>query len=696
MKTKRGLAYLLSFLLLFSLMMSQGTLLVRAEDPQEGGQSQERTFSVDFGSGSWTIKDVTVTANYKGTQSISKDMEITLSNFNAETMEARLTGADNFSVTLNVSDGKTSLSKRNSQGGIPDGNLTFEVVAKSDSGDNSGAGTEENTREISVTITDTEKCLDKTGDYIKIDGISVKNNCVSVKPVAPGASRKIRMLPQYGTAITVTINGKPVTGESSDGWMEYTIADADSYTIVVNKAGSSAYTVTWTYDSSLGDDALVTNGTVKIISAATADQENGIGGVNEQNEKKGLVEIKPGSKVTVEIKPDYGYQFLAGLLNGQTITPQNTISQFTFIMPETNLHLSALFTKKADSVNTTSSRISSGEIANGQRAIDSGNLKLTIKDTEAAVTDVEAMEKKAGEADIQLYLDMELSQVVNKGNENEVWENPLTDLAGNVSVTLDLPEKLKKESGTFYVIREHSENNGTKSYEKIKASHDKDKGTITFDTNKFSTYALAYDAATPDEQGGNAGTSDSGKADKNTSGSSNNSGSTTAVAAQTSAVSTAKAPVVVQEQMNGQGQLVVDIAASPKHAQLSKELLQKYAGQDVDLMIHLGNGVGVSANLSDGIFAEKVDFSADFQELPNFAQAFTTYYMKPLQQQKLQNKIGIHLHVGETYAGHLAYIFVLDSSTGVYRIYDAATINAIGNVMLETQEFTDVMVLIAK
>lgn len=171
MKTKRGLAYLLSFLLLFSLMMSQGTLLVRAEDPQEGGQSQERTFSVDFGSGSWTIKDVTVTANYKGTQPISEETEITLSNFNAETMEARLTGADNFSVTLNVSDGKTSLSKRNSQGGIPDGNLTFEVVAKSDSGDNSGAGTEENTREISVTITDTEKCLDKMGDYIKIDGI---------------------------------------------------------------------------------------------------------------------------------------------------------------------------------------------------------------------------------------------------------------------------------------------------------------------------------------------------------------------------------------------------------------------------------------------------------------------------------------------------------------------------------------------
>lgn len=145
----------------------------------------------------------------------------------------------------------------------------------------------------------------------------------------------------------MTINGKPVTGESSDGWMEYSIADADSYTIVVHKAGSSAYTVTWTYDSSLGDDALVTNGTVKIISAATEDQENGIGGVNEQNEKKGLVEIKPGSTVTVEIKPDYGYQFLAGRLNGQTITPQNTISQFTFIMPETNLHLSALFTKKA-------------------------------------------------------------------------------------------------------------------------------------------------------------------------------------------------------------------------------------------------------------------------------------------------------------------------------------------------------------
>lgn len=554
---------------------------------------------------------------------------------------------------------------------------------------------------ISVSLTAAAGCLDTYGPYMKMDGVEITPGSIRVKPAD---THIISLLPTFGVDIEVTINGSDINGTENDGWMDYTVADADSYDIVVKKSGSSAYTVTWTYDSSLGEDAKVSNGTVKILSAITADNQNGIGAINDQNSREGLVEIKPGSTVTVEIKPNYGYQFVAGALNGQTVTAGETVSQFTFTMPETNLHLSALFTPKADKVSVNSSKITTGKIANGQNAIDSGNLQLAISDaSESAVADAEEMKEKAGDAKIQLYLTMGLSQVVNKGNESTAWENPLTDLKGSVSVTLSLPENLKNESGTFYVIREHKNSDGTTTYDRIQASHNKSDGTITFPTNKFSTYALAYDADTPDNGGTDGDSSDSGNggsSNTGNSGSSSGTGSTSSVSSSSRSTVAATAqkvsPVVVQEQTNAQGQLCVDIAASPEHARLTKEILQKYNGTDTSLMIHLGNGVGFSANLNSGAISDQVDFGAAFSEIPNFAEAFTTYYMKPAEPQKLPGTVGIHLHVGEEYAGHVAYLFTLERTTGLYQLHSTVTVNAIGNVMLESQELTDVMILIGK
>lgn len=555
---------------------------------------------------------------------------------------------------------------------------------------------------ISVSLKDNELLdMDGNGHSMKIDGVAITPGSVRVKPAD---THIISLLPTFGVDIEVTINGSDINGTENDGWMDYTVADADSYDIVVKKSGSSAYTVTWTYDSSLGEDAKVSNGTVKILSAITADNQNGIGAINDQNSREGLVEIKPGSTVTVEIKPNYGYQFVAGALNGQTVTAGETVSQFTFTMPETNLHLSALFTPKADKVSVNSSKITTGKIANGQNAIDSGNLQLAISDaSESAVADAEEMKEKAGDAKIQLYLTMGLSQVVNKGNESTAWENPLTDLKGSVSVTLSLPENLKNESGTFYVIREHKNSDGTTTYDRIQASHNKADGTISFTTDKFSTYALAYDAATPDNgtagedtsnngnTGGNTGNSGSGSGTGSTS-----SGSSSAGSGITAATAKTISPAVVQEQTGAQGQLLVDIAASPEHARLTKEILQKYNGTDTSLMIHLGNGVGFSANLNSGAVSDQVDFGSAFSQIPDFAEGFATYNMKPAEPQKFQGTIGIHLHVGEEYAGHVAYLFTLDRTTGLYQLHNTVTVNAIGNVMLESQELTDIMVLVGK
>ena len=130
--------------------------------------------------------------------------------------------------------------------------------------------------------------------------------------------------------------------------------------------------------------------------------------------------------------------------------------------------------------------------------VNSGNLKLEIDElsSEQIATVDEKMKQEAGKDEIQFYLDMDLYSVVNKGTQSETWENQLTDLNDDLSITLELANELKGTDGIFYVIREHKETNGNKTYTKIPATYDKEAGKVTFLTNKFSTYALVLEKET--------------------------------------------------------------------------------------------------------------------------------------------------------------------------------------------------------
>ena len=101
------------------------------------------------------------------------------------------------------------------------------------------------------------------------------------------------------------------------------------------------------------------------------------------------------------------------------------------------------------------------------------------------------MQAQAGNGEIQSYLSMDLFQVVNKGNSNDAWETQLTDLNAKLNVTLQVKDEMKNQQGTYYVIREHDG-----AYEKLPATYDAASGTITFATDKFSAYALVFEAGT--------------------------------------------------------------------------------------------------------------------------------------------------------------------------------------------------------
>ena len=132
-------------------------------------------------------------------------------------------------------------------------------------------------------------------------------------------------------------------------------------------------------------------------------------------------------------------------------------------------------------------------------------------------------------------------------------------------------------------------------------------------------------------------------------------------------------------------------------AKLQSDLIAKYRSRNMFLLAHLGNGVGFTINAGS--------MSADLKELnletkkevvANFAEGFDTVKLSPSVEGQLGFEIGIHANLGVEYAGKTAYIFKKSTLTGEYSLSLVATVNEIGNVAIQTNELSDIMILIAK
>ncbi len=84
------------------------------------------------------------------------------------------------------------------------------------------------------------------------------------------------------------------------------------------------------------------------------------------------------------------------------------------------------------------------------------------------------------------YLDLSLNEVIYKGTTEDVWRTNITELDESTTVKLTLSDDLKGHA-EYMILREHE---GT--VEEIEGVYDANTGTLTFDTDAYSTYALAY------------------------------------------------------------------------------------------------------------------------------------------------------------------------------------------------------------
>lgn len=153
-------------------------------------------------------------------------------------------------------------------------------------------------------------------------------------------------------------------------------------------------------------------------------------------------------------------------------------------MPANHIHLSAIFEKTDDIININNDDISNAAITlpNGQI---NGNAEFNID--EATVQNTSEFENVAGESTIGTYLDLSLNEVILKGTETgEAWKENITTLSDDMTVSLILSDELKGKD-EYTVIRSHE---GT--VEEIPATYNEQTNTLTFETNKYSTYAIAY------------------------------------------------------------------------------------------------------------------------------------------------------------------------------------------------------------
>ena len=254
-------------------------------------------------------------------------------------------------------------------------------------------------------------------------------------------------------------------------------------------------TVTWAYDDTYGEDGRIEHGTAEIIKINGQDvsQMTFSNFANNSGDKSGgHLAVKRDDVVTIKLIPDYGYQLSGASINGVTLAPQTEVSTFTFKMPDTNVHFKGIFTQTQDEINTTGTKVSSASVENGANAAPSGNLRLTVEDSDANTTNALAQVENAVSAEA---VNLTLDQIVSKGDGTN-WENTVTQFDQPVKMKLQVADY--DTAAGYEVVREHN-GNLTKLTTSVS-----ENGTLTFETNQFSTYFIVKTAKKADN--GNAKT----------------------------------------------------------------------------------------------------------------------------------------------------------------------------------------------
>ena len=346
--------------------------------------------------------------------------------------------------------------------------------------------------------------VEESQDFVSTEFVYTNEVVTSAGYTDPAETNVIRVQERFGdhAPTEYTINDTVYNAENEhvsvqdDGW-HITVPGASVYTIsAVGDSGAAVpRTIIWANVDAdhradgFEKDMLLQHGRAKVI--AIYDGETKVAGETDVDEATGMgwVQVTPGHRVVFEFVPEYGYQLTSVLANGFPLEPQDTPNQYTFDMPDANIHFAATFERTNDIVTTNSERITNGIIKLGG-ALAGGSAELTINDIELSSDKIKGFEDAAGDYTISSYLDIDLYNIFRKANaddEDEVWSNKIDELDEEVTITIKLAEGIDANN----IVIVHNIHDG-EEYEIIEIdSYDKGTNTITFRTKSFSNYAIA-------------------------------------------------------------------------------------------------------------------------------------------------------------------------------------------------------------
>lgn len=340
------------------------------------------------------------------------------------------------------------------------------------------------------------------GMEISLNDLRVGTEAANIKSIAKGYTtgkikNKITIQLAYGDGKmgSVCINGKYMTlANGTTDRAEFEVEPAKKYEIIVTKSKDNSNvpkTMIWDSDKtnnpSIKDNELLKNGTIEILDIKDSSGNSvGLSNVKQDlNKNNGWASIVPGSKVILRLKPNYGYQLTSITINDKKLEAGEEQSTFEYIMPDTNVHISGIFEKVDDKVNTKSDKVKNGIIELNEKEIDTGTVVLSVEDINLSKEQISNFEKNANGYHISSYLNINLSQVIYKGNQENIWKNELRELNNPAKITLKLEDGIDGNE----VIIVHEKHDGT--YEIIPTTYDSENNTIIFSTTSFSNYAIA-------------------------------------------------------------------------------------------------------------------------------------------------------------------------------------------------------------
>ena len=546
---KKAVSVLLTLVLIFGVLPAMN---VSAEG--EGGQGS-RSIELNFAG---TVNGSIVTYGVEGTDvaltvegaelndskvSISEgnlgSVKFKLENFDPDKMQIRVYSNDGFQTYLTVNQNETSLAEREGEGGFPD-SITL-VVEKKGSQGQPGQSTDNRIRlqlEGDACNSFADMVSKDIQIYVSKDGGSSFSQLTGLDTNSTKEyvfEADITSI-QFYVSCDETKYSLQFPGKSADE------GKSEQTAIALNAAGTqhiqidhSVRTITWAYDrQTYGEDAYLEHGKAQVVAVEGVYDLYSIPFANNPgDEKGGHIAVEAGKQVTVRLTPDYGYQLKGVSLNGGvTLAPQAEVSTFTFTMPDTNVHFKGIFTQTQDEINTSGTKVFSASVENGANAAPSGNLRLTVEDSDANTTNALAQVENAVSAEA---VNLTLDQIVSKGDGTN-WENPVTQFDQPVKMKLQVADY--DTVAGYEVVREHN-GNLTKLTTSVS-----ENGTLTFETNQFSTYFIVKTAKKADN--GNAKTEKS-----------SNTSSTTASSA---AESTDNA--ITAQSVSGEGVPAINIASA--------------------------------------------------------------------------------------------------------------------------------------